>query len=355
MLLMLDWYSGLTGYSAVKLKPDTLKRVTPSGEEKWSKELNIQSIGSFDDTAIIGPAAPTKDMLEASQKYNLLVNPVCLYISVNPTKYLQGHNVGGPSVEALGPMVTETIRHLPEKDRPEDSESELLPALHRTRVDIAVMIDMGSEALVHEWLRVAERSSRSRHGRALVSGDTVYWGQHSRRWTFKAYGKMHDLKDHPPKVSPEKMQALQEFSQGKLRLELCLRTPELEGKGTLTEELVWQYMNKIEFGVMKEVRDMSKIEELPRSVQMTFMLWKAGTDVRFKLPKATFYRHRQLIKKVIGEQFDIALPVPDDFDKKAKIVNFDIAWLKEHEIKVPAELMTANLFDPARLKMWPVH
>jgi len=352
---MLDWYSGLTGYSAAKLKPDTLKRVSSTGEEKWCKELHVESVGSFDDTAIIGRSVPTEDMLEASRKYNLLINPVCLYISVNPIKYLQGHNVGGPSVEALGPMVTETIRHLPEKDRPEDAESKLFPALHRTRVDIAVMIDMGTEALVHEWLRFAERSSRSRHGRALVSGDTVYWGKHSRRWSFKAYGKMHDLKDHPPKVLPEKMEALREFSQGKLRLELCLRTPELKDRGTLTEDLVWEYMSKIEFAVMKEVRDMSKIEELPRPVQMTFMLWRAGTDVRFKLPKRTFYRHRQLIKKIIGEQFDIAFPVPDDFDKQAKIVNFDITWLKEHEIKVPAELMTANLFDEKRLKMWATH
>lgn len=352
---MLDWYSGLTGYSGEKLKPDTLQRVTQDGEVRWNKELHVESRGSHDDTAIIGRAQPTDDMVEASKKYDLLLNPVCLYISVNPVKFLQGHNVGGPSVTALGPMVTETIRHLPDKDRPEDAESELLPALHRTRVDIAVMIDMGSEALVHEWLRIAERSSRSRHGRALVSGDTVYWGQHSRRWSFKAYGKFHDLKDHPPKVSPEKMEALREFSQGKLRLELCLRTPELKDKGTLTDDLVWEYMNKLEFGVMKEVSDMRKLEELPRPVQMTFMMWKGGTDVRFKLPKATFYRHRQLIKKVIGEQFDIALPVPDDFEKQAKIVNFDISWLKEHEIKVPAELMTADLFDPARLKLWPAH
>ncbi|MFC1988554.1 phage/plasmid replication protein, II/X family [Chloroflexota bacterium] len=236
---MLDWFSGKVGFKGNSLQLNRVFETTPEGEVIWQTERKLSARGSFDSSIQIGRDVPTEEMIKATGAHNLLCNPVVLLVSGNPSKFLQGHNVFGPKVSSLAPLIQATVRSLPADIRPDDAESKLFPTLHRTRVDITTSINFGSHRVVHDWLRTASSSTRSRHGRPMVSGDTVYWGKQSRRWTMKAYCKFCELEAHPPKDKALR-DNLKEYCEGHLRLELCLRRPELKDRGTLDESLIWE-------------------------------------------------------------------------------------------------------------------
>lgn len=347
---MLDWFSGLVAYRGDALKLNSVCELTPEGELLWRTERKLQAKGSYDASIQLGRGAPTDGMIEASAKLNLLCEPVVLYFSGNPSKFLQGHNVFGPSVSALGSLVQATVRSLPPEIRPSDADSPLFPAVHRSRVDITTSVDLRQHRLVHEWLRTAASSTRSRHGRPLVSGDTVYWGKNSRRWTLKAYCKFCELVEHHP-GDLALTAILRDYCEGHLRLELTLRTPELKDRGTLDESIIWEYLDKIGVGVMKADVDIeNKRPNLPAIVEYTLTRWLGGMDVRHALPKSTFYRHRLLIQEETG--LDISL---EPQKKTIERVNFDLEYLKSHELKVIPSTLQGYLFQPGISPKWGAH
>lgn len=346
---MIDWYSGLLGYDGSMLRPNTVCELTPEGATVWSSERKLQVKGSYDTAVLVGRSAPTDAMTTAADKYGLLCAVDCLYVSGNPAKWLQGHNVFGPSVHDLGPVLRSLVRSFPAEVRPADAVEDVWPAVHRSRVDVTTTVDMGSHRLVHEWLRAAASSTRSRHGRALVSGDTVYWGQHSRRWTMKAYCKFCELQAHPPQVDGWRDRLLP-WTEGQLRLELCLRGQELKPRGTLEEAVIWEYMNRIEVGIMKDTSDGfdGVAPLLPRGVRLTLREWVAGVDVRHTLPGRTFYRHRRLILDELG--LDISLTYHKDTAEREV---FDLAYLRAHEVGAIPDSMQGLLFKVDGGPVWP--
>jgi len=347
---MIDWFSGLVAYNGNGLKLNSICELTPEGELLWRTERKLQAKGSYDASIKLGRAASTDAMLEASNKYGFLYNPVALYLSGNPSKFLQGHNVFGPSVSSLGSLLQATVRGLPYEIRPSDADNTRFPAVHRSRVDITTSVDLGQHRLVHEWLRTAASSTRSRHGRPLISGDTVYWGKTSRRWTLKAYCKFCELKEHHP--SDLALTAiLRDYCESHLRLELTLRNPQLKDRGTLDESLIWEFIDKIEVGVMKADVDLdNKRPNLPGIVEYTLTRWRNGVDVRHELPKTTFYRHRRFIMNETG--LDISL---EPQKKTLERINYDLEFLKAHELKVIPSVLQGYLFKAGDSPKWDAH
>jgi hypothetical protein len=336
---MIDWFTGLLGYTGSGLQGNLICEVTPGGDLLWVTEKKTPVRSSYDSSLLLGKAPSTPAMRGAAGHYNFVCAQECLYVSGNPSKWLQGHNVFGPSVAALGPVVQAVVRTLPVEVRPEDADSELWPAVHRSRVDITVAVDLESHRLVHDWLRTAASSTRSRHGRALVSGDTVYWGKSSRRWTMKAYCKFCELVAHPP-ADGQLGRQLREWCEGHLRLELTLRGIELKPRGSLDEGLVWEYMRRLEIGVMREIERV-KEPDLPRAVGKTLSDWMAGKDVRWDLPKSTYYWHRRKILDKVGVDISLA------YDAKAiERAHFDLDSLQAREVKIPPGWLQGRLFNP---------
>jgi hypothetical protein len=359
---MLDWFSGKIGYNASHLKLDCIARTSPGGVVAWSIEpkLKVES-PSYDESVNIGRGAPTSGMITAAEKHGFECSTPCLDFSGNPTKWLQGHNAFGPSVSDLGSILREMVRRLPGELRPADADSPLLPAITRSRVDDTIVIELGSHARVHEWLETARTNTRSRSGRAegpdveekhggsQVSGDTVYWNKHSRRWTMKAYCKHCEMQKHPPQ-DRKLYNILREYTETQLRLELTLRTLELAPRGTLNEALVWVFMERIDVGVMKAGMCAEKSSpNLNYGEQFTLSQWLAGGEVRFILPKNTFYRHRRAIKAELG--LDISMPY---VKKTAQREVFDLAYLKAHEIPIPPDYLQGYLFKPGKCPEWGV-
>jgi phage/plasmid replication protein, gene II/X family len=346
---MLDWYQGKVGYSGRELSLNRLLEVTPDGEVRWEFEKPAKVRGSFESSIQIRRDSASPEMISASEKYNFLVNQVCMYVSGNPSKFLQGHNVFGPKVESLSPVLTATIRELPPEVRPHDADYPLAPAVHRNRVDISTSVHLGGHSTVHEWLQTVARSSSSRHkGTSMVSGNTVYWGKQSSRWSMKAYCKFCELDAHPP-ADVKLKERLKEYCEGHLRLELTLRTLELKNRGTLDESLIWEYFQRINIGSMELQMDKIKNVKLSRSVRLTLSEWLAGKEVKYGMPKRTFYDHRKRIIDATG--LDISLPVPDE--SKLKSVKFDLDYLVANEIKEIPSTFQGNLFKPEPSPRYP--
>jgi hypothetical protein len=324
---MIDWFSGLIGYDASNVTNGRVIKLSRDGEILSEFTAWDEARGSYDSNLLVKADASSLEMMKAGRDLGFLCSSNCLKLSGNPTKFLQGHNILGPSVGDLGPILQMTCRNLPESLRPLDCDSEVLPSVKRTRMDITVMIDLGDHATVHDWLSHAATETRSRHGRAQQSGGTVYWGKNSTRWALKAYCKACELKQHPCKyhVTDEIM----EWASRLLRLELVLRRPELKDRDRLDESLVFDFLQRIEVGMIKTTFSLSGCK-LSKAARMTFKLWVMGEDVCTGVSRPTFYRQRREILDEIG---------------------VDISLTPSEQVKrLDTEGMDRNLFDVEVLK-----
>ena len=398
---MLDWFGGLIGYDASAIELGRVLRLDRAGAIVSERETWERAEGSFESGVQVTRDHPSLQMVRAARRHGLLCSDDVLRVSGNPSKFLQGHNLIGPSVAKLGPLVQAMVRRFPGELHPPDCECDVLPTVRRCRVDIAVMVDLGDHDTVHEWLYQAGSASRSRHkeygGAAMMKGGvgdrdgTVYWGWKSTRWKLRAYCKWCEVRDHSPGlfgggseslpcVSPERAcdgvgashgsrgegalvgaqsgrfgSAVEDWTRRMLRIELVLFTPEMVNRGTLDESLVWEYLSRVEFGVMKP---MSKVStELSARESDAFMTWVSGHDLRDgKRSRASFYRLRRVILDKVG--VDIALPASEEVKKlePARLERdlFDVKELASRVAnRVPDELQR-SLFDGGEAAHWGV-
>jgi hypothetical protein len=280
-------------------------------------------------------------MLQASRElpYHLGSSQV-LNISGNPVKYLQGHNATGPSVALLGPVLQGLVRAFPEDLRPPDADVAMLPVVHRSRVDVNTLVDLGSHQAVHDWLQLAETKGRSRHGRAVNSDGTVYFGKNSTRWAMKMYCKHCELQKHPP-ADTELLADLLEWTRTFLRIELVLRRPELKDRGTLSEAVIWEFFSKLELNTMRVNSYTEAKARLPMKMKVVLALWHGGTDMKTFLPERTFRRHRKEILAVTG--IDLALPAAQQSCEAAPVL-LGMDELLKREVKDVPQRIQRSLF-----------
>jgi Phage replication protein CRI len=337
---MIDWFTGYVGYDASRIVLGRFYEVDRNGAMIRDRDRWETAQGSYESGVQVTKAAPSSGMIASSHEHGFLCAPQVLQISGNPIKYLQGHNVTGPSVAQLGPVVQGLVRAFPEELRPHDADSLVLPAVHRSRVDVNTLVDMGSHQAVHDWLMLAETKTRSRHGRAVNSDGTVYWGQHSTRWAMKAYCKHCELKKHPPADS-ELLVDLLEWTRPFLRIELVLRRPELKNRGQLDESIIWEFFAKLELHTMR-VKTYSEAKSvLPTGMKLALGMWYAGTDLKSFLPERTFRRHRKEILAVTG--IDVAMAYADQQASAAPVL-LGMDELFKREVKEIPHRIQRSLF-----------
>lgn len=217
---MIDWVSAFLPCTHFPLNAGMVCKVDPDGSLEW--------------------ASPCRKSVEGSHEARITVKShgsdgegraTHLYFSGNPSKFLQGHNLfGSDDIRAL---MTETYHNL-------CTILDLTPSVpdlkaitagdyNLTRVDINYSFELSTRADVLAWLRAAELKSKTRHGRPTSKGGTVYWGKNSKRWSLKAYSKGEEI--HAPKHRlPDTLMEtpLPDWADNKLRIELTLRSKELE-------------------------------------------------------------------------------------------------------------------------------
>lgn len=320
---MIDWITArIPCFHPEPIDGGRVMKLSPNGEIVWEVASRLEVEGSFESNLLIRTWA-----LDPDGKGNILE------ISGNPTKWLQGHNLFGGFLQP-GPLAELMMYRL----------VELLPGLQPTdmdrrrwrsglfdllRVDVNRMLKLDSRASVRAWLRAAEQSAYMKHrGRGtLTKNGTLYFGQHSRRWSAKFYskgdeleaGKGHDLPKHIE--SPGQLLA---WATDKLRYEVVLRSMELKDKG-LRLASDWsdttgaELLNGIAKGItMSDLKALptTAIQSLPTRLLAVYHLWQEGHDLRAMYPKNTFYRYR---RQLLPYSVDIAILQPHE-DKRSNVV-----------------------------------
>lgn len=220
---MIDWITASLPFAHEPLKAGYVCKVNAGGDIEWLQDVAVTVTGSHES------AIQVKSIGGDGQG-----RATHLRFSGNPSKFLQGHNVFG-SADLLA-LVSDAFRQVCHIVGicPTSQEWHAIDAgaYRISRVDFNQMFELPSRSDVLAWLRAAEYKSKTRHGRPSMKGGTLYWGQHSRRWSIKAYCKAEEI-NAPKHKLPDHLQLpeLLNWVDNKLRVELTLRSKELTELG----------------------------------------------------------------------------------------------------------------------------
>lgn len=176
---------------------------------------------------------------------------------------------------------------------------------------------------------LGDRASIRRRGRGHFNSDfcSVGWGfgndlsngekkNGSRRSTLKFYNKFEEMKRHPVTCHPVAEKLLKEWVEGKVRVEACFRGMELKRLGyklsrdwdeQAPRALLNTFLERLDMPDQVTLLDDTE-KEVPRAVRATYDLWASGFDIKARLSKPTFYRHRQILME---HDIDISIPKKD--------------------------------------------
>ena len=280
---------------------------------EWSLVKFLPVVGSHDATISI--RSITQSTIE---------------ISGNPTKWLQGHNLFGTNdlKRLIWTFFNELLKIPDLKLKPTLKQLHAIKTgdLTISRIDINETWFLASRDEVLAWLRAAGQKMRLKHrGAGQFSGDTLYWGKNSRRWSIKGYSKGDEInskKSNFPDVlrTPEMLA----YADRALRLELTLRSNQLRewhlhhvahwGADT-GKMLLLELIKGLEMSSNIRLTD-DVIKSLPSGVAMAYMAWWGGADLKQMLSKNTFYRYRRKLK-----EYDVDIGILRDSEQEdAKVI-----------------------------------
>jgi hypothetical protein len=254
--------------------------------------------GSFSDVVTV----------KSSQNFDL-------FFSGNPQKFFQGHNLFG-SDDWQG-LYLETSVKIAESGGQYPSAETFVDGLwlppKLTRVDLTRSYRFDSDAEARAYVRDVAGQARSRHGGAIMRGETAYLGNNSQLWTFKVYSKFDEIQSRKKgrmlsQLLPHRK--LEDWCEGVVRFELTLKSKEIQKVGAIepgnTLDIWSMYYEKITWNRNREMNQLTAEEKaLPQTLQRAMVMWRAGTDLRDLYPKTSFYRLRREILKELG--VDIAV------------------------------------------------
>lgn len=230
-----------------------------------------------------------------------------IWISGNPTKFLQGHNIFGSDdlVYIMGRFFDSLLKHdiglCPTSEQYQYIQDG---AYKLTRVDINHSWHLKDKETVLSWIRAAGNCARLKHrGSGQYSGDTLYFAKTSRRWAVKCYSKGHEINakgHHLPKEL--QIPELIDWANKSLRIEMVIRGMQLRdmflsvAKNWTNETpkmLLCSYvLDNLEMSDNMTLQP-KNLEILKPRLRMVYQTWLAGDDLRKVLPKNTFYRYRR--------------------------------------------------------------
>ena len=234
-----------------------------------------------------------------------------IYFTGNPVKFLQGHNLFG----------TNDLRYLMNKFFDQlmtHEELGLCPDPFQidnirngyyelTRVDVNETWHLNNEKDVLAWIRAVGESAYLKHrGAGQFSGDTAYFGKHSRRWALKCYSKFMEIlaKGHHLPTDLQIPEMI-EYARKALRIEGTTRQLELKKRGLhlacnwdidTPDGLLLEYISKLELSDVYMLQD-DVLNTLPTRLRMVYQTWLNGDDLKQIMSKSAFYRCRSEMLK----------------------------------------------------------
>jgi II/X family phage/plasmid replication protein len=232
-----------------------------------------------------------------------------IWVSGNPAKWFQGHNVFGS--EDLPGLVREMLHRICQSVGvlPTADDLALWDAgtIKLTRVDVTHSFDLGNLGRVRNALRSLDSTANLKHrGRGHFKGDSLTFGKGSRRWSLTLYAKGAELgvKGHMLPVDLADS-GVARLAQGLLRAEvrmlsLQLVAEQLEYVSAWGEnagsELHSRFLSGLQIAEASML-DAQLLDGLPGRLQLAYNNWREGHDLRAILPVRTFYRYRTELLK----------------------------------------------------------
>ena len=312
---MIDWETAiLPCCHSEAITGGRIASISPEGEIEWQVEKNHQVSGAHESNINIKSNGASH-----------------LCFDGNPSKWLQGHNLFGSDniIELVEHVMHRLIPLLRLSPSLSDLDDWKTGSYDLKRMDSTAMWDLPIRADVRSCLRAAEFQSKSRHGRPVTRGGTLYFCQHSRRWSIKFYSNGDELdaigKGHKLPYEILHRDNLMKWADSKLRGELTFRSIqlkelELDCASNWTQNTpIERLMTYIESLDMAEQFSLTPaiLDGLPARLIAVYKLWKDGEDLRGLYPKATFYRYRS---EFLTYGIDIAIRQPSMLDNVIPLI-----------------------------------
>lgn len=298
---MIDWISARVRCAhALPINSGEVLSVLPDGTVEWCSQRSLAVAGSFESAIRVRTSRWSADPCTEIE------------ISGNPCKFLQGHNLWGSDdlpgllLALLEALVSHPALSL--SPTPEDRASWRLGHYVLSRVDVTHSFALATRADVLSWLRAAEQTAHLSHrGRGqLVKGSTLYFGQHSRRWSLKLYSKGQEIESnekHQPALRD--LPHARAWADSILRAELVIRSLELK-RLKLDTGAAWLPLDGVPFApvellterlgglTMTTIKTVSAqlLDSLRPALRVAVQAWETGADLRVSLPHRTFYKYR---------------------------------------------------------------
>jgi len=267
-----------------------------------------------------------KTMVEGSYSTNIQIQSLTdtqIYISGNPTKFLQGHNVFGTNdlVGLMGKFFDELLKKEELGLCPDPYQYANIKDGHYelSRVDVNETWHLNSQFDVMSWIRSLGETAFLKHrGAGQFSGDTAYFGKNSRRWSLKCYSKGQEINARGHRIPDEiAIPELLEYARKALRIEGVTRQLELKKRQLhiasnwdvdTAEGLLLEYISKLEMSDVYMLKD-DVLDSLPSRLRLAYQAWLNGDDLKAVLPRPTFYRYR---KQILEYGVDISSKSPKE-------------------------------------------
>lgn len=293
---MIDWVSAILPckHDPSKLISGLVMAFDAQGNNEWTLNKTLSVEGSHSSKIQIKSHTENQ-----------------IYISGNPTKFLQGHNLFGTN-DLVG-LMGKFFDSLLQQERlglcPDPFQYANIKDGHYelTRVDVNETWHLNSQKDVLAWIRAVGETAYLKHrGAGQFSGDTAYFGKNSRRWALKCYSKGLEILAKGHKLPPElAIPEMMEYAQKALRIEGVTRQLELKRRSLhvasnwdidTAEELLLEYVSKLEMSDVYML-DQSVLDTLPPRLRLTYQAWLNGDDLKSVFTHRTFYRVRKEMEK----------------------------------------------------------
>lgn len=283
-----------------------------------------------------------------------------IWVSGNPAKWFQGHNIFGS--DDLPGLVLEMLHRVCASvgvsPSAEDLELWRAGVIRLSRVDVTSSFDLGSLARVRAALRALDASANLKHrGRGHYRGDSIVFGEKSRRWSLTLYAKGAELQAggkhglHPLLADT----SLPSLADGLLRAEVRMLGLELVQEqleyvfrwgDNAASELHQRMLSGLQIAEATMI-DAPTLDGLPGRLQLTYQAWKAGQDLRATLARNTFYRYR---RELLKHGVDIAVKQERQGPDLSNVVPLRVV-LNAYPLAVPDWAVGTPLYFEPRAKV----
>lgn len=330
---MIDWIKAKVWIEHDPLPTGCVMKLSPSGEVEWQSATGLQVEGSHESSVRLS----TETVEDGRGRL--------LVIDGNLLKFVQGHNLFGTGsvAQVLADGLCAVCDRLGIPYTADEYNRVLSGDFELWRVDCTAMVEYPSADDALQALAAYHAGATMRYRtRSSAAGDTLYFGQRSRRWSLKVYPKGPELRKHGRAFLSEHPDgdAFASWADRCLRFEVVLRRMELDRR-ELTHGSAWksgQCLQVVEeaMSALQVGATPPPVTHLPRTLRAAVAAWQAGHDVATLYSRAQYYR---VCKAAQAHGINLRLPAADapSAIPQARIIKGELAT-------VPAAFRTSSAF-----------